>query len=244
MVGVGLGAVSPRGTTVMGHAFGRTGCYQASERWARPTPAPQQTVQRQGSPIRAPVALSVMPRCRCPILPAILPDRSPTLTVALRPVGLAGVDEQRVAHRALPSRWPALLAVLTYYDHRRLESTGRRCGASPRLSGPSNSLTAQPHRLVNQSPGAEQSRWVSHIGSFAARRAGTGSRNTVGGTTQQAASGPGQAGPAGEDMLLGWYTQLVSPGGQNAAQPVTENVADTTLPLRWPLAWKVSCLPG
>src|SRR6266508_4113526 len=32
-----------------GHAFGRTGWDQASQRWARPTPAPPQTVQRHGS---------------------------------------------------------------------------------------------------------------------------------------------------------------------------------------------------
>lgn len=46
-----------------------------------------------------------------------------------------------------------------------------------------------------------------------------------------------------EDMLLGWYSELVAPG-QHAAQPVTVNVADATLPLRSPLARKVSRLPG
>jgi len=41
---------SPRGGTVRGHGplLGRTGRYQASERWAGP--APRQTVQREGSP--------------------------------------------------------------------------------------------------------------------------------------------------------------------------------------------------
>jgi hypothetical protein len=47
-----------------------------------------------------------------------------------------------------------------------------------------------------------------------------------------------------EDMLLGWYSELVAPGGQHAAQPVTVNVAEATLPLRSPLARKVSRLPG
>jgi hypothetical protein len=66
----------------------------------------------------------------------------------------------------------------------------------------------------------------------------------IGATPAPQSSGPGLARARCEEMLLGWYIELVSPGGQRAAQPVTVNVADATLPLRWPLAWKMSRLPG